>query len=258
MPGPVQTSSPSTPSNSLSFHLQSLGRRPSKEERQVIETALTLMKKYGCRSDYPLHSVKYDGAEKEWVLSFEDSDVSDAGIWLYLHDKQATWFEAQFGGTTWRTRFPVKNSTNNLHWHWHRVDIGYVEIMAAIILYLAPEDSSTVQVWPYAADPSARKKEVMVTYQKDARGWYQDWENRKGPCILENDGKMRDEAGKVFLDIKSNLKVSHGTNYVFKPKDWDNPLEFSLRDNKESRTFEIKEGGKTVREFKAKLSKSHE
>jgi len=95
----------SVPTNSLSFHLQSLGRTPTKEERQVIESALALMWRHGCRSDYPLRSIKHDAAAKEWVLLF-DSGVPDGAFHLYIRDARATWFEVHFAGTTWRTRFP--------------------------------------------------------------------------------------------------------------------------------------------------------
>ena|ERR1035441_286641 len=97
----------SVPTNSLSFHLQSLGHTPTQEERQIIEAALTLMQRHGCRSDYPLRSIKHDETRKEWVLFF-DSGVVDGAFHLYLRDKSATWFEVHFAGTTWRTRFPAE------------------------------------------------------------------------------------------------------------------------------------------------------
>jgi hypothetical protein len=56
------------PTNSLAFHLQSLGRMPTKAERDVIEAALPLMQRHGCITDFPLRSVKYDDTKKEWVL----------------------------------------------------------------------------------------------------------------------------------------------------------------------------------------------
>jgi hypothetical protein len=96
------------PTNSLAFHLQSLGRTPTKEEREVIEAALPLMWKHGCRSDYPLRSIKLDDAKNEWVLFF-NSGVVDGAFWLYIHDKNATSFEVHFAGTTWRTKFPEVN-----------------------------------------------------------------------------------------------------------------------------------------------------
>jgi len=64
------------------------------------------MWRYGCRSDYPLRSIKHDDDKKEWVLLF-DSGVPDGGFDLYLRDKRATWFEVHFAGTAWRTRFPA-------------------------------------------------------------------------------------------------------------------------------------------------------
>ena len=93
------------PTNSLSFHLQSLGRTPTIQERELIEAALVLMWRYDCRSDYPLRSIKHDDSKSEWILHF-DSGVPDGGFNLYLRDKRATWLEVNFAGTNWRTRFP--------------------------------------------------------------------------------------------------------------------------------------------------------
>ncbi len=96
----------SVPTNSLPFHLHSLGRTPTSQEREIVESTLALMWRHGCRSDYPLRSIKHDDGKKEWVLVFA-SDVADGGLDLYLRDSTATWFEVQFAGTTWRTRFPA-------------------------------------------------------------------------------------------------------------------------------------------------------
>jgi hypothetical protein len=96
------------PTNSLAFHLQSLGRTPTQEERQIVTSALALMWRQGCRSDYPLRSIKHDDTAKEWVLLF-DSGVADGAFRLYVRDERATWFEVNFAGTTWRTRFPAKS-----------------------------------------------------------------------------------------------------------------------------------------------------
>ena len=73
----------------------------------MIERALTLMQQHGCRSDFPLRSIKHDDTKKEWVLLF-DSGFVDGAFWLYLRDKRVTWFEVHFAGTTWRERFPAK------------------------------------------------------------------------------------------------------------------------------------------------------
>jgi hypothetical protein len=97
----------SVPTNSLSFHLQSLGRTPTQEERRVIEAALALMGRHGCRSDYPLRSIMHDESPSQWVLLF-DSGVVDGAFHLYIRDEKATWFEVHFAGTTWRTRFPAE------------------------------------------------------------------------------------------------------------------------------------------------------
>lgn len=103
----------SVPTNSLAFHLQSLGRVPTTEEREVIESALRLMQRYLIRSDYPLKSVKRDTAKKEWVLDFDGSrpepnvSVSDSQYFLFLKNKDANYVEVHWSGTHWRTRHPA-------------------------------------------------------------------------------------------------------------------------------------------------------
>jgi len=97
----------SVPTSSLSFHLRSLGRTPTQDERGVIEAALALMWRHGCRSDYPLRSIKHEKPPNDWVLLF-DSGVPDGGFQLYLRDEKATWFEVHFAGTSWRSRFPAE------------------------------------------------------------------------------------------------------------------------------------------------------
>jgi hypothetical protein len=97
----------SVPTNSLAFHLQSLARVPSTEEREVIESALRLMQRYSIRSDYPLRSVSRDTARSEWVLVF-DSRHPDAGFELFLTRKDASYVEVHWAGTSWRTRYPAE------------------------------------------------------------------------------------------------------------------------------------------------------
>jgi hypothetical protein len=96
------------PTNSLAFHLQSLGRTPTKQEREVIEAALSLMQRHwGRTTDYPLRSIKYDDTKKEWVLFFNEGKP-DAAFWVYLPHKNATSFEVQNVPSNWRTKFPTK------------------------------------------------------------------------------------------------------------------------------------------------------
>jgi len=133
----------------------------------------------------------------------------------------------------------------------------FISIMLSIIFFLTPKEVDRVQVWPYATDTNSNLRALSLTFQRTKDGWCPDFgETNKTECVIIKEGKWVDESGKMLLDIKGNLKVAQKTNYVFKPKDWDNPLEFSLRDGKAERTFEIKEKGKTVREFRVKMSKS--
>jgi len=55
-----------------------LGPTPTQEERRVIEAALALMWRHGCRSDYPLRSIKHQSPD-QWVLLF-DSGVPDGAF----------------------------------------------------------------------------------------------------------------------------------------------------------------------------------
>src|SRR5438105_2787952 len=85
---------PAVPTNSLAFHLQRLGRTPTKDEREVIEAALQLMQRHQLRTDYPLRSIRRDDKAKEWVLLFE-SRHPDAAFTVFLRGKDAEWFEMQ-------------------------------------------------------------------------------------------------------------------------------------------------------------------
>ena len=103
----------SVPTNSLPFHLQSLGRTPTKAEREVIEVALLLMQRHHCRTDYPLRSIKYDDTKKEWVLFFNEGKP-DAAFWVFLPHKDASSFEVQNVPTKWRTKFPSDRKKGEL------------------------------------------------------------------------------------------------------------------------------------------------
>ena len=94
---PTTRSAPTkpVPTNSLAFHLQSLGRATTKQEQEVIAAALVLMHAYGLRTDFPLRAVKHDIKDNEWVLDF-DSGYVDAAFSVFLTDKSATSFEAKF------------------------------------------------------------------------------------------------------------------------------------------------------------------
>jgi len=82
------------PTNSLDFHLQSLGHSPTDEERQIIESALGLLRRYQVRSDSPLRSVRYDRNASEWILHFDNGDP-DGTFTIFLRDKEADWFDIQ-------------------------------------------------------------------------------------------------------------------------------------------------------------------
>jgi hypothetical protein len=110
-------SSPSVLTYSLEFHLQNLGRKPTVEEREIIEVSLRLMQLHQIRGDYPLKSINYDTAKKEWILDFDGSHpkpnmfVSDSQFSLFLKDRNATDVEIHWAGTDWRTRYPPKRKT---------------------------------------------------------------------------------------------------------------------------------------------------
>src|SRR4051794_13174188 len=74
------------PTNSLAFHLQSLGRTVTKAEREVIEAALPLMQRHQIPTDYPLTSIRYDKKAREWVLVF-DSRRPDGAFTIFLSGK---------------------------------------------------------------------------------------------------------------------------------------------------------------------------
>lgn len=93
------------PTNSLAFHLQSLGRAPTKEEREVIEAVLPLMQRHQVRTDYPLTAIRRDDKAKEWVLVF-DSRHPDGAFTVFVRDKAADWFEMQPTLLKSRMRFP--------------------------------------------------------------------------------------------------------------------------------------------------------
>ena len=134
----------------------------------------------------------------------------------------------------------------------------FLGIMLSIIFYLTPKEVESVQIWPYATDTNPKTKEMSLIFNRTQAGWYPDGiSTNSSQCITVSDGKWVDEKGKVLLEIKANLKVTNGTNYVFKPKDFENPLEFSVAGSKEDRAFSIKSNGKVIREFRVKVLKSN-
>ncbi len=136
---------------------------------------------------------------------------------------------------------------------------GFLDIVLSIVVFLAPQNVTKIQIWPYAADPSERMRELKMTYSKGTNGWCVDYgETNMGPCLIITDGKLMDDHGKVLLNIKDNLKSADGTNYVFKPKEFENPLEFSVRESRDERTIEVREKGKIVRELRVKMGKSNQ
>lgn len=136
---------------------------------------------------------------------------------------------------------------------------GFLGIMLSIIFFVTPEKFDRIQVWPYAASTNSQTRELSLTFQRTRGGWCPDFgDTNQTTCMMITNGLWMDETGKVLLDIKNNLKVSQGTNYVFQPKGWDNPLEFSVRGNTSEKFFEIKEAGKVVRVFKVRMSKSNQ
>jgi hypothetical protein len=85
--------------------LQSLGRTPTKEEREVIEAGLLLMQRHRVRTDYPLIAIRRDEKAKEWVLLF-DSRRADAALTVFMRGKDADWFEMHTPLLKSRIRFP--------------------------------------------------------------------------------------------------------------------------------------------------------
>jgi hypothetical protein len=133
----------------------------------------------------------------------------------------------------------------------------FLGIMFAIIFFVTPKENDRVQIWPYAADTNSYWRELNVSLIRTKDGWCPgDGDTNRDRCVVISNGKWVDEHGKVVLEIKNNLKVTNGTNYVFNPKDWENPLQFSVREGQGERTFEIREKGKTIREIKVKMWKS--
>jgi hypothetical protein len=104
VPAPAQSPRP-LPTNSLAFHLQSLGRAVANDEREVIKAALPLMQRHQVRTDYPLTSIRHDDKAKEWVLVF-DSRHPDGAFTVFLLGKDADWFEMQPTFPKSRVRFP--------------------------------------------------------------------------------------------------------------------------------------------------------
>jgi len=133
----------------------------------------------------------------------------------------------------------------------------FLGIMLAIIFSVTPKEVDRVQIWPYAGDTNQHAKELSLTFRKTEHGWCpDDGETNQNRCVTISDGKWLDEHGKVLLEIKDNLKISNGTNYVFGVKGWDNPIEFSVVEGKDERTFALKGQGKKGREIKVKSLKS--
>ena len=95
-PSPQSAANPPrvVPTNSLNFHLQSLGRSTTEDERKVIERALELMRQYQVRSDTPLRSVWHDRKANEWVLDFDNGDPNGT-FSIFLRDLDADWFDMQ-------------------------------------------------------------------------------------------------------------------------------------------------------------------
>jgi len=134
----------------------------------------------------------------------------------------------------------------------------FLDIILSVVIYLSPHDINRIQICPYAADtkqtPAGRMNELSLTYQKDGNQWCEDFgDTNKGPCIIVTDGKLMDEHGKILLDIKDNLKVTNGTNYVLKPKGFDNPLKFSVREGNGEKTIAIYDSTNVVREIRFKV-----
>ena len=135
----------------------------------------------------------------------------------------------------------------------------FLTIMLAIIFFVTPRDVERVQIWPYAGDSNQSKKEVSLTFRRTTTGWCpDDGDTNQTRCVRISNGKWVDEHGKSLLDIRGNLKVTDRTNYVFKPKDWEGPLEFSVADSKQAKSFEIRSKGKVIREIKVKPLKSND
>jgi hypothetical protein len=130
----------------------------------------------------------------------------------------------------------------------------FMMYMFAIILSLTPKDVDTVQIWPYADATNGWRKDASFTFEKTANGWCPTLsDSDRDRCIALTNGNWVDAQGKVQLEINKNLSVSEKTNYTFQPKDFERPLRFTIHQKNEERTIDIKEKGKTVRVFKAKM-----
>src|SRR6185312_13036828 len=98
----------------------------------------------------------------------------------------------------------------------------FLGIMLAVIFQLTPQDVNRVQVWPDAGNTNQQTRELSLTFRRTETGWCPDFgDTNQIRCMKISDGKWLDEQGKTLLEVKDNLKVSNGTNYVFKPKDWE-------------------------------------
>jgi hypothetical protein len=133
----------------------------------------------------------------------------------------------------------------------------FLGIMLTIIFFVSPKDVNRIEVWPNASDPRENVRSLSLSFGWNGSNWCtQEEGTNTSSCFILSDGRWKDEDGKVILDIKANLNSSEGTNFVFKPKEWERPLRFSVREGADERTFEIKEDGKTVREFRVKMWRS--
>jgi hypothetical protein len=102
----AQAQSPgSTPTNSLAFHLKSLGRTPTAKEREIIEAALPLMQRHQLRTDFPLRSIRYDDKKKEWELHFA-MGKPDAAFTIFLRAKDSDRFWMETPLVKGRMRYP--------------------------------------------------------------------------------------------------------------------------------------------------------
>jgi len=110
---PPPSSPQRVPASLLDFHLQSLGRTPTGEQREVIEAALSLMQRYKIRTDSPLRSVRHNTKAREWMLDFDDGTL-DGTFTIFLCDKSADWLDMLHTMlASRRVRFSPKNASAN-------------------------------------------------------------------------------------------------------------------------------------------------
>jgi len=101
----------------------------------------------------------------------------------------------------------------------------FLDVMLAIIFFVTPKDIDRVQIWPYAADTNSHTRELSLTFQRTKNGWCPDFsETNRAACVEIANGRWLDESGKVLLDIKGNLKVTHRTNYLLCRLDYTVPI----------------------------------